>query len=308
MQFDWIYNDREPRKLRSALRMYGVTSSLIKVAIYHGGSMLINGKPKWAIDIVHSGDQFSLVLPAEPANPKVDTSNAPINIAYEDRDFLVINKPAGVATVPAHHVAVADSLVNRVKGYYLRQNYENKVTHVATRLDKETSGLTVFPKHRFAHAVMDRALKRHEVKKEYLALVSGQVDIPHGYVDAPLARDPESFVARQVNPNGKPAVTEYWTLAQNQQASLVKIRLHTGRTHQIRVHFAFLGHPLLGDAMYGGPMDLIQRQALHCYYLSFADPFNNTRLTIGAPLPEDFRQVANNLFGKDLVDQIKKQL
>lgn len=305
MRFDWTYKDKEPRKLRSALRMRGVTSSLIKVAIYHGGSMLINGEPKWAIDIVHDGDQFSLVLPPELANPKVDTSNAPINIAYEDRDFLIINKPAGVATVPAHHVAVADSLVNRVKGYYLRQHYENKVTHVATRLDKDTSGLTIFPKHRFAHAVMDRALKRHEVKKEYLALVAGKVDVTHGYVDAPLERDPESFVARRVSADGKAAVTEYWTLATSPKASLVKIQLHTGRTHQIRVHFAYLGHPLLGDEMYGGPLDLLRRQALHCYYLSFADPFKDSQLTVTAAIPDDIRQSAIQLFGSQILKDFK---
>lgn len=297
MRFDWQYQDSQPRKLRSALKMRGVTSSLIKVAIYHGGQMLINGQPKWAIDIVHPGDTFSLVLPPEAANPKVDVSNAPIQIAYEDRDFLILNKPAGVASVPAHHVPVADSLVNRVMGYYIRQGYENQVTHVATRLDKDTSGLTIFPKHRFAHAVMDRALKRHQVKKEYLALVSGQVRVKHGYLDAPLSRDPNSFVARMVDPAGKAAVTEYWTLATSQAASLVKIRLHTGRTHQIRVHFAWLGHPLCGDKMYGGPLTTINRQALHCYYLSFFDPFIDQQLTIQAKCPPDFQRATAGLLG-----------
>lgn len=300
MRFDWRYSGQVPRKLRAALQMQGVTSSLIKVAIYHGGKMLINGEPKWAIDIVHPGDHFSLVLPPETANPAVDVSNLPIKIAYEDRDFLILNKPAGVATVPAHHVPVADSLVNRVKGYYLRQGYENQVTHVATRLDKDTSGLTIFPKHRFAHAVMDRQLQQRRVKKEYVALVAGRVTVGHGYLDAPLARDPASFVARRVDPAGKPAVTEYWTLCATDKASLVKIRLHTGRTHQIRVHFAYLGHPLLGDVMYGGPMDRLGHQALHCYYLKFYDPFIDRDLTIKAPCPPDFTKVAGDLLGPDV--------
>lgn len=301
MQFDWHYQDSQPRKLRSALKMQGVTSSLIKVAIYHGGQMLVNGQPKWAIDLVRPGDTFSLVLPPEPPTPKVDVSNAPIQIAYEDRDFLILNKPAGVASVPAHHVAVADSLVNRVKGYYIRQHYENQVTHVATRLDKNTSGLTIFPKHRFAHAVMDRALKKHLVKKEYLALVSGRVTVSHGYVDAPLSRDPDSFIKRQVNKAGKGAVTEYWTLASSEQASLVRIRLHTGRTHQIRVHFAWLGHPLVGDAMYSGPLNLMDRQALHCYYVSFWDPFIKHQLTVKAPCPDDIRTATEKSLGADVL-------
>lgn len=297
MQFDWTYQGSMPIKLRTALRSRGVSSSLIKVAIFHGGAMLINGKPRWAIDLVHPGETFSLVLPPEPANPNVDVSDAPINIAYEDRDFLIINKPAGVATVPAHHVAVADSLVNRVKGYYLQQNYENKVTHVATRLDKDTSGLTIFPKHRFAHAVMDRELKKHQVKKEYIALVSGRIPDSHGYIDAPIKRDPTSFVSRIVSADGKTAVTEYWTLLANDQASLVKIRLHTGRTHQIRVHFAYLNHPLLGDSMYGGSLAQISRQALHCFYLSFYDPFIDKKLEVTAQCPADIKLTATKLFG-----------
>ena len=289
MEFTWKYQHQVPRRLRSALRMEGVTSSLLKVAIYHGGKMLINGEEKWAVDMVHPGDTFTLVLPAETGNEHVEAYPAPIQIVYEDRDFLVLNKPAGVATVPAHHVAVPDSLVNRVKYYYQQQGYENQVIHVATRLDKDTSGLVIFPKHRFAHAVLDRQLKRHLVKKNYLALVQGRLAAQHGYIDAPIMRDPESFVQRMVGRAGKPSVTEYWTQDTNEQGSLVKIRLHTGRTHQIRVHFTYLGHPLFGDEMYNQPSALIARQALHCYWLQFYSPFMQDYITVTAPLSEDMR-------------------
>ena len=289
MEFSWKYQQAVPRRLRSALRMMGVTSSLMKVAIYHGGKMLINGEEKWAVDMVQPGDRFSLVLPPEAGNEHVEAYPAPIQIVYEDRDFLVLNKPAGGATVPAHHVAVPDSLVNRVKAYYQDQAYENQVIHVATRLDKDTSGLVIFPKHRFAHAVLDRQLKHHQVKKNYLALVQGQLQATHGYVDAPIMRDPESFVQRMVGAGGKASVTEYWIHDRNKQGSLVKIRLHTGRTHQIRVHFSYLGHPLFGDEMYGQGSALIARQALHCYWLQFYSPFKDANITVTAPLPADMR-------------------
>lgn len=296
MEFTWQYHHATPRKLRSALKMSGVTSSLMKVAIYYGGQMLINGEPKWAIDMVHPGDTYSIVIPPEKANDHVDDCRAPIQIAYEDRDFLVLNKPAGVATVPAHNVAVADSLVNRVKYYYHQRGYENQVTHVATRLDKDTSGLVVFPKHRFAHAILDRQLKKHQVKKNYYALVTGQLTTRHGYVDAPIRRDPDSFVKRQVAPDGKPSVTEYWLQMARTDQSLVKIRLHTGRTHQIRVHFSFLGHPLVGDEMYGAPAGGgIDRQALHCYWMQFYSPFKQDWITVTAPVPADF----NRALGKE---------
>lgn len=295
MKFTWTYHSQTPRKLRSALKMEGVTTSLLKVAIYHGGKMLVNGEDKWAVDMVHPGDRFSLVLPAEEPNPAIEACPAPIDIAYEDRDFLVLNKPAGVATVPAHNVAVADSLVNRVKYYYQHQHYENQVTHVATRLDKDTSGLVIFPKHRFAHAVLDRQLKRHQIKKNYLAVVTGKLSAQHGYIDAPINRDPASFVQRMVSPAGKPSVTEYWLEAANSQASLVKIRLHTGRTHQIRVHFAYLHHPLVGDGMYGQTSAIIDRQALHCYWMQFYSPFKKKEIEISARPAGDFMRAVQQL-------------
>ncbi|WP_242362415.1 RluA family pseudouridine synthase [Limosilactobacillus antri] len=296
MEFTWRYDHATPRKLRAALKMSGVTSSLMKAAIYHGGQLLINGEPRWAADQVQPGDEYSIILPPEQANDQVDESAAPIEIAYEDRDFLVLNKPAGVATVPAHNVPVADSLVNRVKRYYRVQGYENRVTHVATRLDKDTSGLVVFPKHRFAHAVLDRQLKRHEVKKNYYALVTGRLSSQHGYIDAPIRRDPDSFVKRVVAPDGKPSVTEYWLERSCTEWSLVRIRLHTGRTHQIRVHFSFLGHSLVGDLMYGpaAGSPLIDRQALHCYWLQFYSPFKERLITVKAPLPVDFQMAIKN--------------
>ena len=287
MIFSWTLAADQPRKLRSALKGRGVTSSLIKVAIFHGGRLLIDGQAAWAIDQVEPGQTFGIDLPPEQANDQVDPCDLPFTIAYEDADFLVINKAAGVATVPAHNVPVQDSLVNRVKAYYLRQGYENQVTHVATRLDRDTSGLVIFPTHRFAHTVLDRQLKAHQVFKQYQAIVGGPV-AAHGYLDAPIQRDPNSFVKRQVGP-GKAAVTEYWRQQEGPAASLVKIQLHTGRTHQIRVHFAWRGTPLFGDAMYGGDCTSLQRQALHCQRVRFYSPFLGKAITVTAPLPEDMR-------------------
>lgn len=294
MIFSWKYQGIHNRRLRSVLKSFGVTGSLIKVAVYHGGGMKINGDNAWTIDYVYPGDQIQLILPAEQPNDHVSVSDAPIKIAYEDRDYLILNKPAGVATVPAHNVPVQDSLVNRVKGYYQRQGYENQVTHVATRLDKDTSGLVVFPKHRFAHAILDRQLQNHQVKKRYLAVVSGRIDTQHGYIDAPQRRDPDSFVKRMVAADGKAAVTEYWLIRAQKDCSVVRIALHTGRTHQIRVHFAWLKHPLIGDQMYGGPA-LMERQALHCHFISFYSPFLKRQIQVTAPVPADLKKLIDRI-------------
>lgn len=293
MIFRWTYQGNERRHLRSIFRSFGVSNSLIKEAIFHGGAMYIDGQEAWAKDLVNPGQEVTLKLPNEEANPHIEPFPGKFKIAYEDRDFLVINKDAGVATVPAHHVEVQDSLVNRVKYYYQQQGYANQVTHVATRLDRDTSGLVVFPKHRFAHAVLDRQLKNHQVKKEYLSFAAGQFHARHVYLDAPIQRDPESFVKREVGLGNKPkdAVTEFWVMQQQAGYAKIKIRLHTGRTHQIRCHLAYLGHPLLGDEMYGGPLQNIQRQALHCYYLSFYSPFLKQQIICQAPMPDDMRRL-----------------
>lgn len=295
MLFTWQYQGMLPRKLRSVFKSFGVTSSLMKVAIFHGGAMYIDGEVAWAVDIVQPGQRVSLELPAEPANPQITAFPGAFKIAYEDDDFLVINKDAGVATVPAHNVEVQDSLVNRVKYYYVTNHYQNQVTHVATRLDKDTSGLVIFPKHRFAHAVLDRQLKHHQVQKEYVAVVGGCVSIKHGYVSAPIARNPESFVQRCVDPAGKESITEYWSSYSALKASVVRIRLHTGRTHQIRVHFSYLGHPLVGDEMYGGDCTELHRQALHCQKVSFYSPFKKQMITCQADLPADMQTVVQKL-------------
>lgn len=291
MLFSWQYHGKQSRKLRSVLKSFGATNSLIKVAIFHGGNLFIDHQKAWANQMVSPNQTIGIQVPNEPANPKVEAFNGPFDIAYEDEDFLVINKAAGIATVPAHHVDLQDSLVNRVKSYYQRNHYPNQVTHVATRLDKNTSGLVIFPKHRFAHAVLDRQLKRHEIDKRYMAIVTGRLTTPHGYISAPIRRDPESFVKREVAADGKESVTEYWKVKNLVNSTVVKIRLHTGRTHQIRVHFAFLGYPLIGDQMYGGNISQLQRQALHCFYIRFYSPFKGRYITCTAKLPQDLQSL-----------------
>ncbi|BAP85932.1 23S rRNA pseudouridine synthase [Paucilactobacillus hokkaidonensis JCM 18461] len=295
MKFSWTYQDSAPIKVRTFLGMHGVTRALMIVAKYHGGDILVNGQHVWTINLMQTGDQATLVLPDETASENVDSSDDPIDILYEDNDYLILNKPAGVASVPAHNVARADSLVNRVKGYYQRQNYADQVTHIATRLDKNTSGIVVFPKHHFAHSAFDQQLKQHRVVKKYQAIVAGNLTVQHGLIDAPIQRDPESFVKRQVGAvAGKNSQTEYWRQRQGKRACLVSVLLHTGRTHQIRVHFSYLKHPLVGDDMYGGP-DWMQRQALHCGNLNFYSPFLQRYIEINCPLPADMQEFIDQM-------------
>ncbi|HAT55575.1 MAG TPA: RluA family pseudouridine synthase [Lactobacillus sp.] len=289
LRFEWRNHSHEIVKLRTFLSAHGVSHAVLIQIKFHGGSMMINHRPAWSVDDVRPEDVVTIILPPEPANAAVTISDRPLSIVFEDDNFLVVNKPAGVASVPAHHYA-NNTLVNRAKGYFITHGIPLQVPHIVTRLDKDTSGLVLFGKHHMAHSVMDQQLKAHSLQKTYLAVVSGTGLPAHGNFDQPIQRDPESFIKRQVGVTGQTAWTEFWVLAESTELTVVKVKLHTGRTHQIRVHFAGAGHPLVGDQLYGGDLNRgLTRQALACVHLGFFDPFANVQRSINAPLATDIQ-------------------
>ncbi|GHP14990.1 pseudouridine synthase [Lentilactobacillus fungorum] len=287
-KFTWEYRGNQPIKVRTFIMSYGVTRTLLKKIKYHGGQTLVNGEPVLVNQLIHQNDFVTVVLPPEPENDHVNASKHPLKIVHEDSNFLVVNKPAGVASVPAHGY-FQDTLVNRVKGYYQRRGYTNQRIHIVTRLDKDTSGLVIFAKHHFAHSVLDKQLKDRTIQKSYLAIADGNLAVRHFEIYLPIGRDETSFVKRQVIDSGKMSVTEGWVVKQMPRQTVVKLALHTGRTHQIRVHLKTIGHPLIGDWLYNPDNHLMTRQALHCYRLQFFDPFHNRPIICQAPMPGDMR-------------------
>ena len=202
---------------------------------------------------------------------------------------MVIDKPARVATSPSRLHPV-DSLVNRVAGYYDLRGYQGIIPHVATRLDRDTSGLVLFAKHRLAHALLDQQLRQHAIDKRYWALLTGSVTWTKLEVNQPIARLATSTMKRGVAADGKAALTDFEVIHRLGKATLCQVKLHTGRTHQIRVHSQYLGHPLVGDELYGGNIELpLQRQALHCQQLSFYHPFLEKQLRFVSELPADMQ-------------------
>nr|WP_281164230.1 RluA family pseudouridine synthase [Liquorilactobacillus sicerae] len=289
LEINWTNQQPQKFKIKSFLKHHGVSRRLLTAVRHHGGRLLLNGRNCRKIDCISPGDQLTLGLPAEHS-PNLQPSFVPIEVCYEDRDYLVINKPARVASIPSP-LHPNDSLVNRIWGYYQIRQYQNIIPHIVTRLDRDTSGLVLIAKHRFAHALLNDSLKV-KVQKDYAAILMGKIHRSHLLIALPLTRDPNSLIKRQVAENdGQTAVTELWLEQNFAQVAFCHLRLHTGRTHQIRVHCAYLGHPLIGDTLYGGKINqVVQRQALHCYHLKFRQPLSNKLIEITCQLPKDMKK------------------
>lgn len=288
-----IVSKKDPKKLGSFLLKNGFSHQALIKARHHGGMVLVNHKRRYNSFMLKVGDVVHFIPAQEKQNKFLKASNKPIKIVFETKNYLLVNKSANVLSIPSRYED-DDALVNRVMGHFVKENKQDLKPHVITRLDRDTSGLVLIGKNAIAHARFSKLGKDKFIKK-YHAIVEGNFDKTElsGLIDRPIAKI-GTGVKRTVRSDGQKAQTEYRVLAQKEDVSLVEVRLLTGRTHQIRVHFASIGHPLIGDKLYGGRMDL-PRQALNCFYLSFPDPFSDKNETIKIDDPVDMRTYWENL-------------
>lgn len=275
-------------RLSSFLREQGVTAGTIKAVKYRGEGFAANGIPVHTDHLVRAGEVISFALPPEKET-SVAPEPIPLAVVYEDEYAAVIEKPAGLAVHPTLNYP-AHTLANGWV-YWMQQRGSPAVFRPVNRLDKNTSGLVLCAKSAFAAAALARG-----VEKRYLALVQGRMQPPVGEISAPIGHREGSIIGRCVCEGGKPSVTRYRMLAQDGVASLVLCRLLTGRTHQIRVHMAHLGHPLLGDTLYGGGEELA-RHGLHCAAMRFEQPVTGRQITVYSPLPADMLACCRVHFG-----------
>ena len=217
------------------------------------------------------------------------------DILYEDADVIAVNKPAGIAVHPSHG-HYQDTLANQL-AYYFRKNTQQVEIHSIGRLDLETSGIVLFAKHRAAAARLSRQREDGRLQKTYLAICSGIFAEKNGTLNGAIAPLPGSLMKMCVSKDGKPAVTHYQVQKQYMEAALVRLTLETGRTHQIRVHMAYIGHPVAGDDVYG-PKKVITElcgQCLHAGKIGFIHPRTNEYMEFTSPLPEYFTHFLNKL-------------
>lgn len=243
------------------------------IKLKQSGGLTRNGSVLRTIDDIRAGEELRVRLSEEsgavPPNPELSAA-----IAYEDEDVVVFDKPPYMPVHPSirHH---DDTLANLFAARYPGLSFRP-----INRLDRNTSGLCVCAKNRFAASILADSLQ-----KAYFAITNGTP--PGNTVNAPIGREGDSIIRRCVTPEGKPAVTHFEPVGGNSRRTLLRVTLETGRTHQIRVHMAYLGFPLCGDEMYGGDMSAIERQALHCGGVSFTQPVTHEMIHVSAPLPED---------------------
>lgn len=232
-------------------------------------------------------DTITVNFDYEEDNSNIVPTKMDLNIIFEDDWLLVVNKPAGIAIHPSvlHY---SDSLCNGIRFYFDKIGLKKKIRPV-NRLDLNTSGLVVFAKCEYIQECLINQMKNNQFKKEYLAVCDGIFNEKSGTINLPIARKRNSIIERCISENGQTATTHYEVLKEFDNYSLVKCSLETGRTHQIRVHMSAIGHPLLGDSLYGSISDLINRQALHCYNLQFIHPVYNNDLNFFGDLPNDFK-------------------
>ena len=241
----------------------------------------LNGEHIRTVDMMHAGDILRLSLPDDSEENVASPLECPLTVLYEDDDLLVVDKPAGLPLHPSHNHP-GDTLANAV-AYYLSKKGKSAVFRAVGRLDRGTSGIVVCALNKYTAARLSG-----NVYKEYMAVAEGIYE-GDGVIDKPIYRPDPIITLRTVDDRGERAVTEWKAISHHNGRTLLQIHLQTGRTHQIRVHFASLDTPLTGDTMYGTPSDEISRQALHCCMCRFTHPVTGEEITLNSPLPEDIQ-------------------
>lgn len=293
-----VFDENVPVRLDVFLSQYFQDKSRSHIQkLIEDELVTVNGKIKKSNYKLKFQDEISVTL-KEPVSLNVEPEEIPLDILYEDKDVIVVNKPQGMIVHPASGVKTG-TLVNALLNHCSDLSGINGVTRpgIVHRIDKDTSGVLVVAKNDNSHNKLAKQLKDHSMTREYLALVEGILKEEEGTVDRPIARHPRDKIKMAVVLNGKRAVTHYKVINRFKNNTLVKCILETGRTHQIRVHMAYIGHPLVGDPVYGYKKQRfnLEGQLLHARKLGFIHPSTGKYIEFETEVPEYFKKIINIL-------------
>lgn len=282
--------------LRSSIEKYGISKRGLTAIKYRGGEILVNGEEKTVRYPLKKGDQITIIFPQEEVSSGLIAENGRLNIIYEDEALLIIDKPPFMNTIPSRE-QLTGSLANYVCGYFLEKGIHSTV-HIVTRLDRDTSGIVCIAKHSHIHHLMGVQQKKGQINKQYEAIVHGHLEQSEQSIMAPIGRKETSIIEREVNEHGQFSHTDVKVIqkgyCKGEPVTHVRLTLHTGRTHQIRVHMAHIGHPLVGDELYGGSRKHFERQALHCVYLEMIHPLTGEKINFSSEVLETMKNLINN--------------
>jgi 23S rRNA pseudouridine1911/1915/1917 synthase len=295
-EISWDVTEAEaPVLLREFLKTKQISKAALTDIKFHGGALFVNEKEVTVRTPLSKGDVVKVHFPPEKQSESMEAENITLDIVYEDEHFLAVNKPHGMPTIPSLYQPKG-SLAAGVLFYYQQHNIPGTF-HAVNRLDKDTSGIVLVAKHRFAHSLMSKKQREKTIQREYIALVHGKLEQDFGIITSPIGRNPDSIIERMVREDGQLSITHFEKINYFpiHHITAVRLKLETGRTHQIRVHMSSIGYPLIGDDLYGGSRDLIKRQALHSETARFIHPFSDEEVMIKVDLPDDMRKLASNI-------------
>ncbi|HBT71007.1 MAG TPA: RluA family pseudouridine synthase [Lysinibacillus sp.] len=285
--------DKEGQLLREALQEWRISKKALTAIKFDGGLLTVNGVERNVRHVLQEGDCVGVTFPPEERSDGLAIEHGDLTIVFEDDAILVLDKPAHQSTIPSREHPTK-SIANLVCGYFEQQGLAS-TAHIVTRLDRDTSGLLCIAKHAHIHHLTGLAQRSRNISRQYEAIVHGHVEQNFQSIVAPIGRKVTSIIEREVREDGQYAHTDVTVLKRflldAEPVTYVRLQLHTGRTHQIRVHMAYLGHPLVGDDLYGGSRHLIDRQALHCVSLSMEHPLTGRPLHFTSMLNEDMQRL-----------------
>lgn len=288
MELEYLVKNNKYKNINEILSLEFKISTRLKNKLIKKHKISLNNVVCDTRNSVTVGDVLRISFEYDEDNSNIVPKEIPLDIVYEDDWLLVVNKPSGIAIHPSI-LHFDNSLSNGIHFYFDKIGLKKKIRPV-NRLDIDTSGLVVFAKCEYIQECLSLEMQEGIFEKEYLCLVSGIFDKKLGTIDLPIARKEGSIIERCISEKGKKAITKYKVIKEFDNCSLVLCKLETGRTHQIRLHMATIGHPIIGDTLYGIPSSLISRQALHSYKIKFIHPITKKEIEISSKLPKDIEK------------------
>ena len=293
MILKYINKNNKFNNIKEVAKSYFNMSDKLIVKLKNKQKIFLNGKTTYITQHISDEDIIEFNLEYDEESENIIPTKLELDIIFEDDCFLIVNKPSNTPVHPSiNHYT--DSLANGVK-YYFDSIHLNKKIRPVNRLDKDTSGLVVFAKNEYIQENLIKQMKTNDFNKEYIAVLNGKLPEQEGIINLPISRKEESIIEREVNfEKGQEAITYYKVLFKEGDLSLVKFKLKTGRTHQIRVHSKYMNAPILGDTLYDKKSNLINRQALHAFKIEFIHPILKNKMSFETPIPKDIQNIFSN--------------